>query len=212
MDFSIFWDANKSLFHIGEYAVSFIELLGTITGLLSVYFGTQNHKAVWYFGFVNVVCFAVIFFQISLYSDMLLQVFYFFATGYGLWLWGQKKESGAGQISTLKKAEYKNCIVVFSSIFLVFSGFSKTLPLLFHISQASFLYFDAILSSASVVATLLMAKRKIETWLLWIVIDFVSIAMYLQKGVHLIALEYAIFGVLAIVGFIQWKKNYNTST
>jgi nicotinamide mononucleotide transporter len=104
---------KPSLFHIGDYAVSFIELLGTITGLLSVYFGTKNHKAVWYFGFVNVVCFGVIFFQIALYSDMLLQVFYFFATAYGLWLWGQKKESGAGQISTLKKAEYKNWVVAF---------------------------------------------------------------------------------------------------
>jgi nicotinamide mononucleotide transporter len=94
----------------------------------------------------------------------------------------------------------------------VFYLFSKTLPLLFHISQASFLYFDAVLSSASVVATLLMAKRKIETWLLWIVIDFVSIGMYVQKGVHLIAIEYALFGVLAIIGFIQWKKIYSTST
>jgi len=212
MDFQAFWDANEVLFYMGDYKVSFIELIGTITGLLSVYFGTKNHTAVWYFGFVNVVCFGVIFFQIALYSDMLLQVFYFFATAYGLWLWTQKSTNDEAKISTLNNAQYKSWILLFIGIFLLFYFFSKTLPLLFHVSQASFLYFDAVLSSASVVATLLMARRKIETWLLWIVIDFVSIGMYVQKGVHLIAIEYALFGLLAIIGFYKWKKIYSTST
>jgi nicotinamide mononucleotide transporter len=101
MDFSIFWDANKSLFHIGDYAVSFIELLGTITGLLSVYFGTQNHKAVWYFGFVNVVCFGVIFFQISFVFRYAFASVLFFR--YGLWTLalGAKKGEWGRQIKSV---------------------------------------------------------------------------------------------------------------
>ncbi len=212
MDYSTVWDAKQPLFFLGDYAVSFIELLGTITGLCSVYFGTKNHNAVWYFGFVNVVCFGVIFFQIALYSDMLLQIFYFFATAYGLWLWVQKSVSKENEISRLSSEEYKNWVLLFSSIFFLFYLFSKTLPPLLSISPASFLHFDAVLSSASVIATLLMAKRKIETWLLWIVIDFVSIGLYVQKGVHLIAIEYALFGLLAIIGFYSWRKIYSTST
>jgi len=212
MDIQLFWDANEALFYMGNYSVSFVEIIGTVTGLLSVYFGTKNHNAVWYFGFVNVVCFGMIFFQIALYSDMLLQIFYFFATAYGLWLWVQKSESKENEINTLSSAEYKNWVLLFGGIFLFFYLFSKTLPLLLPISPASFLHFDAVLSSASVVATLLMAKRKIETWILWIVIDFVSIGLYVQKGVHLIAIEFALFGLLAIIGFYRWRKIYSTST
>jgi len=76
---------NTIVFSLLHYDVSAIELIGTIAGSLSVWWATKNNVLTWHIGFVNVIAFLLIFFQVQLYADVLLQVFYLFATAYGFW-------------------------------------------------------------------------------------------------------------------------------
>lgn len=204
MDWNLFHPTHY-LFFVNGYGLSLIEIIGTFFGLLSVWLGTRNHIGIWYAGFINVICFFVIFLSVGLYSDMLLQVFYFAITIIGIAKWKNNEELSLS-ISYSNQTDWIRNVVLCGLIFLLFMLFSTYAPLLLDFPEASFKTMDALLSSASVVATFMMAKRKIEAWLLWIVIDFVSVWMYIQKSVMLIGIEFLIFGVLAIVGYVQWRR------
>ena len=205
-------------FSILQYDVSYIELIGTIAGLLSVWWATRNNIFTWYVGFVNVLAFLLIFFQVQLYADVLLQVFYLFATAYGLWKWNAQTQQEELSITHIGKRGMLITLVSTILLFFIFFAFTNILPIVFanqQLKPPAYAFTDSLLSAASVVTTLLIARKRIEGWGLWILIDFASVAMYLQKGVLFIAIEYGLFGVLAIAGYVQWKRlkqGYNTST
>ncbi len=205
-------------FSLLQYDVSYIELIGTIAGLLSVWWATRNNILTWYIGFVNVLAFLLIFFQVQLYADMLLQVFYLFATAYGLWKWNKNGAQEELKITHINKRGMLLATAITILLFSIFYAFTNLLPVVFadqQLKPPAYAFADSLLSAASVGTTVLIARKRIEAWVLWIVIDFASVAMYLQKGVLFIAVEYGLFGLLAIVGYMQWKqmmKNYNTST
>lgn len=207
MDWS-FFSPNHILIYVLGYGISFIELVGTLSGLVSVWLGTRNHIGIWYAGLINVICFFVIFLSVRLYADMLLQVFYFIVTLYGLANW-RNRDNSTLSISRMSFAEWEQAVFIAFGLFIFFIFFSSQVPLILNIPAPSFKILDALLSAASVSATFMMSKRKIEAWLLWVVIDFVSVWMYVQKGVMLIAIEFLIFGVLAIVGYVQWRKVFH---
>lgn len=196
-------------FSILQYDVSYIELIGTLAGLLSVWWATRNNIFTWYIGFVNVLAFLLIFFQVQLYADMLLQVFYLFATAYGLYKWNKNGAQEELKITHIDKCGALSVTAMTVLMFSIFYAFTNLLPVVFanqQLKPPAYAFADSLLSAASVVTTGLIARKRIEAWLLWIVIDFASIAMYLQKGVLFIAIEYGLFGVLAIIGYVQWKR------
>ncbi len=208
MDLSFLWDINFFLFQFIGYKVSLIELVGTITGLLSVWYGAKNNIRIWYLGFINVIAFGIIFFQINLYADMLLQVFYFIATVYGLYKWNDKTNED-GAIQLLSSKEYLVSAIAMIQLFLLLSWFTRYFPHLFEAQKipfSSYPIIDSFLSAASVIATILMARRKLESWIMWIAIDAASVLLYLKKEVFLIAIEFGVFTALAVYGFISWKK------
>lgn len=205
-------------FSLLQYDISYIELIGTIAGILSVWWATRNNSLTWYIGFANVIAFLLIFFQVQLYADVLLQVFYLFATAYGLWKWKEEPQHEELKITAIDKRGWILTTVVSIVLFFIFYSFTNLLPVVFSNQQLkppAYAFLDSILSATSVVTTVLIARKRIEAWWLWILIDFASVAMYLQKGVLFIAVEYGLFGLLAIAGYVEWNrimKSYNTST
>lgn len=192
-------------FSLLGYDISYIELVGTLAGLLSVWFGTKNHILYWYIGLLNVTAFFLIFFQLQLYADMLLQFLYLCITLYGIFAWRQQKtERKIARLTPWEAAVW----LVFSFVFLgLFWGFATHLNWFFpNVQNASYPIADSLLSAFSVTATILIAKRKAEAWLIWIIVDFASVLLYLQKSVLFITIEYAIFGFLAVQGYILWQK------
>jgi nicotinamide mononucleotide transporter len=203
------FSTNTIAFSLLQYDVSYIELIGTIAGLLSVWWATRNNTLTWYIGFVNVIAFLLIFFQVQLYADVLLQVFYLFATAYGLWKWQEQKGQEELKITHIDKRGALFVTAMTVLLFSFFYAFTNLLPVVFanqQLKPPAYAFVDSVLSAASVVTTVLIARKRIEAWWLWILIDFASVAMYLQKGVLFIAIEYGFFGVLAIVGYVQWKR------
>jgi len=208
---SSIFDINYTFFKVFDYQMSFIEFFGTITGLISVWLATRANIHTWTIGILNVIAFFIIYYQIQLYSDMFLQIFFFGTSVLGIWQWLQKKPVNSDKrISSLK---LKSQILIVCSI-LILTAFLGYAVARIHIyfpdyfnNPASFPYPDALTTILSIFATFLMAYKKIECWVLWILVDIISIFLYFQKGVLFISLEYVVFLIMAIIGLFQWLKS-----
>lgn len=202
-----FFDTKNIAFQILDYPLSYVELIGTLFGFLSVYLATRANILTWATGIINEFFLFILFFQVQLYADMFLQIYFFIITLYGWYKWNSKKNDI--KISTTLP-RIKILLTVGIAIMTVISGilFSNIhlyLPAYFKL-QAAYPFIDSFVMVASIVATFLLAKKKIESWLLWISIDLVGIGLYFMKGIYFLSFQYFIFFGLAMYGFFRWKK------
>lgn len=206
---SVLFDVKETFFTILGSPVSYVEFIGTVLGLISVFFAARANIFTWPTGIANAIFFLVIFYQIHLYSDMFLQ-FYFCGMGvYGWFSWKYRAAHDHGAIRTLGN---KNRLLIAALIVVVvvavgtlISQIHTLLPQVFD-HPATFPYIDTFIAISSILATILLARRIFETWVLWIVVDITSIGLYSVKGVKLIAIEFVIFLALAVLGIYSWYR------
>jgi nicotinamide mononucleotide transporter len=193
------------------YPLSYIEFAGTITGLFSVWFATRSNILTWPVGLINVTCFFIIFFQVHLYSDMFLQVYFFIVSIYGWMVWHNANEKESDQILitllTLSQRIRWIVVIVISTITIGFivKNIHLIFPIIFN-KPASYPFIDAFVAVLSIIATILLARKKIENWILWILVDIISVGLYFKKDVLFISMEYVIFLCLAVWGLLLWLK------
>lgn len=202
-----FFSVGYTVFTVLDYPVSLIELVGTLFGLLSVIFASRTNILTWSTGIVNEFCLFLLFFQIQLYPDMFLQVFFFGATIFGWYQWRKpKKELRISFSNRQERMIYIGLILgltVVSGAF--FAEIHQLLPSFFK-EKAALPYLDSFVMVSSVVATILLAKKRIETWYLWIAVDITCTFLYMYRGVYFLAIEYAVFLGIATYGLINWLK------
>jgi nicotinamide mononucleotide transporter len=170
-------------------------------GLMNV--GLLVLRSVWNypFGLAMVTLYFFVFRGQQLYSDMLLQIFFFAVQLYGWWSWVRaKQQAGEVRVELLRGQERAICIAVTAAVSLAL-GF-----LMARYTNAAAPYVDAAIAGMSISAQLLLAWRKLENWLLWILTDIVAIGLYLSKGLHPTAILYGVFLILSIIGFIDWRR------
>lgn len=201
-----FWDVNSVFFNCLNYPVSYLEFTGTVFGFLSVWLATKNNILTWPTGIVNVVCLFSLFYQIQLYPDMFLQIYFFVIIVFGWLHW-----SKGNIISPLKNLNQKTSagllflIILFSILSgYFFSNIHTVFPTFFS-KPSSFPYADSTVLICSIIANALLAKRYVENWLLWIIVNVICIFLYLKKEMLLLTIEYILFLILAIKGFWDWK-------
>lgn len=207
-------DIHTILFKLFDYPMSYVELFGTIFGLISVWLATKANIHTWTTGLVNVMLFFIIYYQVQLYSDMFLQVFFFAMSIFGLWQWMNKKPvNNDKKISLLNNKQRILYSITILTGTIVLGRFISEIHVFFPslFSQpASYPYADAFTTILSIAATFLMAYKKTECWILWIMVDVVSTYLYVQKGILFIAFEYLIFLALATYGLVEWLKAKKT--
>lgn len=210
-----FFDINTTLFTVFGYPMSYLEFFGTVLNLACVWLVARNNIWTWPIGNIAVILFAVLFYQIQLYSDFFEQIYFLITGFYGWWVWAQlrRKEKGVEQkkgasitTSSVRERLITVAIVIGGTGLLgLFMANIHTLLPRFFAEPASFPYLDAFTTFLSFVATILMAHKKIECWVLWILVDIIGIGLYFAKDVVFISLLYAIFLILATKGFFNWK-------
>ena len=179
-----------------------IELVAAISGLLCVWLTVRQNIWSWPVGLVQVLLYIYIFISVKLYSDAVLQVFFIVTSIYGWyqWLHGGTNKTEL-RVSVLGKNFYKwvlLCLVVFPVWgYLMKKYLGAAAP-----------YADAFTTVASIIATYLMAKKRLECWIFWITVDVVAIGVYLYKDLLITSGLYAVFLVLATLGYRQWRKSY----
>ena len=167
----IFFDIEFILFKILDYPVSLLELSGTLSGLACVYLTAREKISCWPVGIVNIIFFFILFYQVRLYSDMILQVYFFVMSIYGWWKWTHPKtqaeanEQNELKITNLtKKGWLITLLITLASTFLLgyFMGrIHLIFPTLFK-EAAIFPYPDAFTTVLSIIATVVMAQKKKE--------------------------------------------------
>jgi nicotinamide mononucleotide transporter len=203
------FDVKETFFTVFEHPVSYVEFIGTVLGLISVFLAARANIFTWPTGIANAIFFLVIFYQIQLYSDMFLQMYFCGMGIYGWFTWKYRAEHHQSAIRTLSNRDRLRLAVLVGAVVLVIgtliSRIHLLLPSIFE-KPASYPYIDTFIAISSVLAVILLARRIFETWVLWILVDITSIGLYSVKGVKLIAVEYIIFLALAVLGILSWYR------
>lgn len=210
-----FFSINTVFFAVLGYPMSYIEFFGTIFNIACVWLVAKNKISNWAVGIVGIVLYIFLFYQIRLYSDLFEQIYFLVMSFVGWYIWLNPKKKAAKDkkedVPVTKNSRKENVVygVVIALGTVALGYFVSRAHLLFPSvfpEAASFPYLDAFTTVMSFAATILMAKKRVESWPLWILVDVIGIGLYFVKGVKFISLEYVLFLVLAINGLVQWRK------
>lgn len=210
------FDVQNIAFEWLGVQMSYIELIATITGLFAIILSSLENVWSWIIGLVNVFFAFFMFYQIQLYPDMFLQVFFFVTNIIGFWQWKFPKSHEANLKDELKitKLSTRNfillCLIGLGGT-LALGTFSKNLheiaPTLFSL-PTDFPYMDSFTTVMSIIATFMLIRKKVEAWWIWLVVDVLATYMYFIKDVKLYSLLYFAFVIIAAFGAWEWTKNY----
>jgi nicotinamide mononucleotide transporter len=181
-----------------------LEIIAVIFGFLSVWFSKENKIWVFPTGMISTSIFVYLLLKWGLLGDMMINAYYFAMSIYGWYIWTRKiDETTVTPISRINSKEKKNAIILFITtlvfVFIIYKTFDKW--------TSWVAYVDTITTAIFFVGMWLMAKRKIENWIFWILGDIISVPLYLYKGLAFTSLQYLGFTFIAIFGYIAWKKS-----
>lgn len=195
--------------------MSYIEFFGTLLNLACVWLVARKNILNWPIGIIGVILFGILFYQIQLYADFIEQLFYLTTGFWGWYAWTklskQRKSADKKDIpihyNTLKtNIRYVIGIGTCSVILGYFiSNLHVMWPSAFPVA-ASFPYLDAFTTVMSFAAQILLIRRVVESWVLWVIVDVIAIGLYSVKGVLLVAVLYAVFLVIASYGLFNWRR------
>jgi nicotinamide mononucleotide transporter len=186
-----------------------LETIGVITGLLCVYLAARNNIWNWPIAIVSVTLYIFIFLDARLYADMGLQVYFLVMNIYGWYFWSRKPAieiKAPVVLITSRQIIFATTIIVIVTPSLGYT-LIKLAPIL-HYTPASFPYLDSFCTACSLVAQFYMARKILENWLIWICVDIIYVGVYIFKGLDLTAIMYAIYVAIALLGYIDWKKEF----
>jgi nicotinamide mononucleotide transporter len=185
-----------------------LEITAVIFGLVSVWFAKKDNILVFPTGLINTAIYVFLLWKWSLLGDMMINAYYFAMSIYGWYHWTRKTNNVVTfPIASISKQEIKLSVI----IFLVTVVFVVAIYLFFDKFTDWTSYVDTFITGIFFVGMWLMAKRKIENWIFWIIGDLISIPLYFAKGYSFTSFQYLIFTIIAVFGYIEWKKTLNNS-
>ncbi|WP_418602219.1 nicotinamide riboside transporter PnuC [Hwangdonia sp.] len=185
-----------------------LEIIAVIFGFLSVWFSKQNKVLVFPTGMISTIIFVYLLFKWELLGDMMINAYYFIMSVYGWYIWTRKvDETQVTPITKMTFNEKKIGAFIFLAtllfVYLVYKTFDKWTSIV--------AYIDTITTAIFFVGMWLMARRKLENWVFWIIGDLISIPLYFYKGFTFTSFQYFGFTFIAIFGYLAWKKNLNSN-
>jgi nicotinamide mononucleotide transporter len=193
---------NQSLPLLFGLVTTPLELLSFILSIITVALNIRQLHWAWFFSILSSGLYAVVFLDARLYGDMGLQFVFILTSiwGWHLWLWGDRDHS-ALMVTRLTKKSGASSVVGWSVGFVVLAWFLKAY------TDTDVPNADGFLTAGSLLGQVLLSRKKIENWLVWIVVDVLYIWLYLYKGLMLTAALYAVFVIMAIIGWRAWSQS-----
>ncbi|MCY1633146.1 nicotinamide riboside transporter PnuC [Marinifilum sp. D737] len=180
-----------------------VEIIGTLSGLLFLYLEIKQNKWLWPVGLLTSAMYIYVFFVAKLYADMSLQFYYVFISIYGWILWsrGKRQQEKELPVVHLNMSLSLKLIVASIAIYVLIAF------ILVNFTDGSVPYWDAFTTALSIVATWMLARKILEQWLVWIVVNSVSLGLYIYKDLNFTAVLFFFYTTMAVVGYLQWKKD-----
>ncbi|WP_299777729.1 nicotinamide riboside transporter PnuC [uncultured Formosa sp.] len=180
-----------------------LEIVAVIFGFLSVWYSKKNNILVFPTGMVSTLIFVYLLLHWGLLGDMMINAYYFIMSVYGWYVWTrQTGENQLTPISTMTAKEQKIGVAIFFAtivfVYVVYTVFDKL--------NSWTAWVDMLTTALFFVGMWLMAKRKLENWIFWIIADVISIPLYFYKGFTFTSLQYLGFTFIAISGYYAWKN------
>lgn len=185
-----------------------LEIIAVIFGFLSVWYSKQNKILVFPTGMISTSIFVYLLFKWGLLGDMLINGYYFIMSVYGWYIWTRKIDSAhVTPISVTNFKEKRLSVLIFIAtlifVYIVYAANDKW--------TGWPAYIDTITTAVFFVGMWLMAKRKIENWIFWIIGDIISVPLYFYKGLAFTSFQYLGFTIIAIFGYLAWKKDLDNN-
>ena len=184
-----------------------LEILAVIFGVASVWFAKKESIWVYPTGIISTAIYVYICYHYTLYGDLIINIYYTLMSIYGWYMWTKLIQGEHIEITKSSKKDILKAVGIFIStavfvicVYLYFNRFDRITD-----------YFDTFTTGIFFAAMWMMANKKIEHWLLWIGGNIISIPLYFIKGLGFSGIQFTIFLVLAILGYIEWKKNLNNN-
>lgn len=187
----------------------YLEITAVIFGLLSVLYAKKDNILVFPTGMISTSIYVYLLWKWSLLGDMMINGYYFIMSIYGWYLWTRKNQ-GEPEHPISSTSNIEKLIALF--IFIATITFVVGVYLFFNKFTTWSAYVDTLVTGIFFVGMWLMAKRKLENWILWIIGDIISIPLYFFKGYTFTSIQYILFTLIAYYGYLEWKKTLNSST
>lgn len=183
-----------------------LEAIAFVFGIMSVWYAKNENILVYPTGIICTVITVYLLFINKYLGDMMMNIYYSLMSIYGWWNWSRKKEDQylvpiSRTTMTEKLIGILWFILTIIITYTVYRGFDYTLEIPN--------YIDIVTSGIFFTAMWYMANKKIENWILWIIGDIITIPLYAYRGLGMLSLQYVIFTILAIFGYIEWRKSLN---
>lgn len=195
----------------------FLEIIAAFFGLLSVFFSVKRNIWVYPTGIISTTIYVYILFNFGLLGDMLINVYYSIMSIYGWISWNKNTENQIISVDFAKKKDWLVGLSLFVLSFIAVCGVYYFKPFIdnhFSMNGVSLGFqqldwanwLDIFTTSLFLIGMWFMAKRKVENWLFWIVGDLICIPMMLYKGLGITSLQYLVFTIMAVMGYLEWLK------
>lgn len=194
-------------FWVNLLDTTWLEFIAVIFGLLSVWYAKQEKILVYPTGIISVLIYIYICFGVKLYADAGINLFYFIMSVYGWYMWTHKKDQPALKITANSRKDW-----IISLLIFIFSGVIILVLLRFFKSDdieywsTNVLFIDTFTTAIFIIGMWLMAIKKVENWIFWIIGDVISVPLYAYKGLVFTSFQFFIFLILAIMGYISWRN------
>ena len=181
---------------------NWIEIVGVILSLIYLYLSIKQKISLWIFGFLSSALYIVVFFQTKFYADMSLQFYYLVISVYGWFNWKNGKPGHGSELPASKTSKRMIIQLTIASIVIYFIYY----VILAKFTDSTIPKADSLVGMLSVVGTWMLARKLIENWLVWIVADGIATGLFFYKGLYPTAVLFIIYTVMALIGYLQWKK------
>lgn len=214
----IFFSIEEIFFTLLGYPLSYLEFFGTLTGVVAVALSARAKIWSWPVGIVNVVLSFFLFYQVQLYPDMALQIFFLITNVVGWWRWAHPRPGQEDRNRELKVSHMTSSEI----LWLASVGTAGTLAVgwaaqhvhtwfpIFFTNPSAAPFVDSFITVMSIVTTFYMIRKKIESWIVWIAVDAVATWLYFIRDIKFYSLLYFIFCGLAAYGWYNWHREYRS--
>ncbi len=184
--------------------VNWLELFGTVAALAYLYFSIKQKIWLWPLGILTSLVYVFIFFNAKFYADAGLNFYYVIISIYGWYFWMNRKSNSKSESIPIKQTDKRLALQLTAASIVVFILIAFILK---NYTDSTVPYGDAFTTSLSIIATWMLAKKILEQWLVWIVVDAVSMLLYIYKDLQITAVLFLVYTALAVYGYFEWKKS-----
>lgn len=180
-----------------------IELFGTGAGIVYLIFSIRRIIYLWHLGFLTSLLYTWVFFTSKFYADMGLQVYYLVISVYGWYNWKYGNVNNSNEALPIQSMSMKLFAKLSLATLVMWPAIAWVL---IRFTDSPLPWWDSFTTAASITATWMLARKILENWLFWIVIDAISCGLYIYKDLHFTTLLFVVYTIMAVVGYLDWRK------